>query len=450
MKGCLLVNRVFVLFLFLFVFEWGLFGQNRLVTIDDTRALAGQFVTSNTTYYIEKNVDLKGGTITIPKNSTLFFNGGALCNGVIIGQNTILYSAPTYILKNVQLRGDWIVTDAYAEWFGAIPNSTVADNRRAIQNCLDSFNTVKLLGVYYLHTSDKEGVAIRAHEGALIEGTKTPYPSNMMIGLVASGDNIKIILELSTAVVVKNIGIKGTNSGGDRNNKIIGIYTNGTSRIHFSDIQISNCGTAMDCVTYLTRGERITAFYCVRGLLFHGTEKSQYTSVSLDNCFVFSTLDYAYRFEKIIYSSLNTCAADFIGYNSSNQLLISDEYRAAYTFEKCSGISMNACGSENCVHALSLDSCDIMSVDACHFTSGFSEKLEPLMNRFIYMKNCFNTRLNIKTEIRNFPKDNKYVVYSHYTADAHNCLSASFKNVMLVKSTGMVSSKSITSAIKYE
>lgn len=47
---------------------------------------------ANTVYEIRYDFDLNGTEITIPEGCTLKFNGGSLCNGTLIGNNTIIYN----------------------------------------------------------------------------------------------------------------------------------------------------------------------------------------------------------------------------------------------------------------------------------------------------------------------------------------------------------------------
>lgn len=97
----------------------------------------------NTNYEIRYDFDLNGETIKIPENTVLEFYGGSLCNGTLIGNNSIIQSSPITIFKhNLNIDGSWINNKTYCEWFN-----------KDIQKTLLSFNSVNLVGNYIINKS---------------------------------------------------------------------------------------------------------------------------------------------------------------------------------------------------------------------------------------------------------------------------------------------------------
>ena len=98
---------------------------------------------SNTIYEIRYDFDLNGKNIKIPENVILKFNGGSLCNGTLIGNNSIIQSSPITIFEyNLNIGGSWINSKTYCEWFN-----------KDIQKTLLSFNSVNFVGNYIINKS---------------------------------------------------------------------------------------------------------------------------------------------------------------------------------------------------------------------------------------------------------------------------------------------------------
>ena len=98
----------------------------------------------NTIYIIQYDYDLNGAEINIPNNCILQFKGGSFSNGKLNGINIIIKSEPYYILKNIELKGEWKTEKCYSEWFGAIGNG-VSDDTSYLQKALNCFKYVELL-----------------------------------------------------------------------------------------------------------------------------------------------------------------------------------------------------------------------------------------------------------------------------------------------------------------
>lgn len=62
----------------------------RRIILNDNQPFADQVIYAGTTYVIQGDYDLKGKTVDIPKNCTLYFAGGSLSNGKVLANNTLL------------------------------------------------------------------------------------------------------------------------------------------------------------------------------------------------------------------------------------------------------------------------------------------------------------------------------------------------------------------------
>lgn len=74
----------------------------------------------NSIWEIRESFDLSdAGTITLPENSTLFFNGGKLLNATIVGNNTKIQASLYHIFEDCTLSGTFNLSEISCEWFGA-------------------------------------------------------------------------------------------------------------------------------------------------------------------------------------------------------------------------------------------------------------------------------------------------------------------------------------------
>jgi hypothetical protein len=73
----------------------------------------------NTVYVVRYDFCLGGATITLPKNSTLKFEGGSIDNGTIVGNNSCIISDidKTILGKDLVIEGTWNIEHIYDKWF---------------------------------------------------------------------------------------------------------------------------------------------------------------------------------------------------------------------------------------------------------------------------------------------------------------------------------------------
>ena len=65
--------------------------------------------TTDTKYIVNYIFDLRGKTITLPPNVVVEIDGGSLCNGTLVGNNSLIINTnqTENALKNITLEGTW-------------------------------------------------------------------------------------------------------------------------------------------------------------------------------------------------------------------------------------------------------------------------------------------------------------------------------------------------------
>lgn len=121
---------------------------NRRVVLDNTIPISKQISTENTVYEINRDFNLKGELIVVPKGCVLKIINGHLENGTIHGQETIIETSMTTCIFNlIEFQGSFNVNNTSVKWFGAKGDGEQADED-AIQMCLNfisKYNKEKLV-----------------------------------------------------------------------------------------------------------------------------------------------------------------------------------------------------------------------------------------------------------------------------------------------------------------
>lgn len=168
------------------------------VVLKKNKTFAEQVTGSNTIYEIRDSFDLGGSSFTIPTGCVLYFNGGQVNNGILVGTNTKIQSDLSNIF-GVTLSGTWTAKCVFPEWFGA-KGDGVTDDSNALIKCVSAPIKDVILTQNYLLTQTISVTSSKNIRGnmQLIKASNVEYAfdvtgSNVEIcGLKISGENTSI------------------------------------------------------------------------------------------------------------------------------------------------------------------------------------------------------------------------------------------------------------------
>lgn len=114
-------------------------------------AIQDKFNKPDIIYKITQDIDLSGGTLTIPSGCTLDFQGGTISNGTIIGNKTLISGNLNNILHNVRLTGLYNNDFCDLAWWGCIKyteNEEFDNSNKITQIFNSSINKIIVSDVY--------------------------------------------------------------------------------------------------------------------------------------------------------------------------------------------------------------------------------------------------------------------------------------------------------------
>ena len=132
---------------------------------------------TNTIFVVQNDLEL-AEDITIPSNCILEFEGGSICGThTITGRNTAIQAGMVKLFDaGVSFKGTWNVNEAYPEWFGATGNDASIDDAEALESCMRSYISGKIIlsKKYYISYPVylRHSVAIEGRGGGIIANNK--------------------------------------------------------------------------------------------------------------------------------------------------------------------------------------------------------------------------------------------------------------------------------------
>ena len=358
------------------------------IEITNDKPINGQVIYADTYYVIKDVIDLKGASVSVPRGSTLKFEGGEMANGKVIGNDTYIDASPIAVFsENILLEGTFLASEAYPEWFAD------KDDAVKIRRSVELFDNVKLTAKHYvLESVDENGYGVTIPSGHILRGNRKA--NNTMaddqVLKMKRGIKYKAVVALSTSSVIENLTIWGEGVEGTAG---VATATGFQSRLTISNVGVSGCYYGFNLQTYLTSISQCVANYNQVGFYVHGsytgnTISVEGTSVNMSTCFAVDSRKTGYEIAGITYSTMNNCAADGCGALTSGTLDNRTEIGYAYFFYQCKDLAVNSCGAEACLAALKTYNCKNIIFNSPSYLIAIRDKvnaskgyqLQPIIN----------------------------------------------------------------------
>ena len=216
----------------------------------------------DSTLEIRDFFDLGGATITLPKNVTLYFNGGKFDNVTIFGDNTKIKANLNHIFGlNVNFTGEWSVESVFPEWFGAIADDST-DNLTQLNKALFEVTSNRVLSTTLLLSA---GVYRISNELLLYKTTKYSILGTSIGGceIKQTSDNVPILKFEQVAgqfgffIEISNISLKYLNPQSSSNTNSVAISLRGNIKGVFNKILIADCAHG-----FKEQGDTISSWGC--------------------------------------------------------------------------------------------------------------------------------------------------------------------------------------------
>jgi hypothetical protein len=316
-------------------------------------AIQDKFNRANVIYKITKDIDLGGGTLTIPEGCTLDFQGGSFSNGTIMFNNTLLKGSVKILTS---FSGNIINENLNVLWFGVNNdgNSDVSKRINEIIQCIYQNTTSEINGVdinvsktiYFpcgqylfdntvelLHDENINGIystvnIIGENKGSTLFYTKT--------------DGIQGLLKLSGSNYnkIENFTVMSNDWGTSSRNSGVGIIIEKwCNQIDVNNIVCRGFDIGINATCQASSIRNVMARDCKTGF------KINATSLSLIGCYAAACKTdnedgVGYSISGFYCSVLN-CAAD------SNDI--------GYKLLDCVSVTVNGCGAEGNKFGLYVD-----------------------------------------------------------------------------------------------
>ena len=205
----------------------------------------------HTIYEVRYDFNLLGATITLPKNSVLYFTGGSLSNGTIVGdESSIIAPENQLIFSDVVIEGSWILHKVFSKWFNFTQEENV-DNITNFRNMMQLATSNVMTDIYIENGTFYTSNYSTNEQGEYLDTKGISVPSNVYIHNAATIKAIANAYE-KTAIFylgdVENVTIDGgsivgdvrthTGTTGEWGN---GIYPAGARNVVIKNIEISEC-----------------------------------------------------------------------------------------------------------------------------------------------------------------------------------------------------------------
>lgn len=265
------------------------------------------------TYTVSQMIDLKGETIMLPPNGTILFQGGILCNGTVVGNNTLIKGDKTLLFRDVIIKGSFRNHSVYSEWFelkgGKADNKKVFDAIMALAVGNTNTDVYIQSGDYYTSVGGPgNGISIPSNTHVHNESSIYALPSSLeKYNVITIKDVENVTFEGG-----RIIGDVGSHSG-STGEWGYGISLTGARNSTIQDVHISRCwGDGINVqALYSDYQNKTTTGHC-RNIIIKNVvcDSNRRQGMSIEGCIGISVSDSRFINTGIIQSTLPTAGID--------------------------------------------------------------------------------------------------------------------------------------------
>lgn len=206
--------------------------------------IQSRFSRADLTYKITKDIDLGGGTLTMPAGCTLDFQGGSFSNGTIIGNNTRIKANSISIKKDIKLSGSFI-GDIRTSWF-EIDVTDCTDTLDNIFNISKNCNIIIDNGTYNISSKNLPRTdnatqysifILKSNSRVILNGTINLLPNDLTNYQIFRLYNIENVIIEGNGKIIGDVETH-TGTTGEWGH---GISISSSKNITVKDISISKC-----------------------------------------------------------------------------------------------------------------------------------------------------------------------------------------------------------------
>lgn len=212
---------------------------------------------ANSSYVIDKIIDLEGCTFIIPENVVLnFIKRGQLVNGRVVGNNTCISGLKKDIFRNIEINGTWNVPFITSSFFQDKCSINVLKNVMALSSPF-VMNTIEITpGNYKVSVSEKsrDGIIVYDHTKIILNGTVSLLPNDL--------NSYNVVHLMGNDITIEGCGTiqadkeKHLGTDGEWGH---GIKISGDGNVVIKGIDIKDCWG--DCIYVRSKGN-IQIFNC--------------------------------------------------------------------------------------------------------------------------------------------------------------------------------------------
>ena len=240
---------------------------------------------SNTVFEVRNCFDLGKSTVEIPSGCILLFRGGALKNGVVIFNNTLIDS-PNYQIfgDNCDLRGVLSNSIFYADWFNDLQDAVEVASVKGgiIQLSTRVYELNKTLVL-------KKGITLQG------SGNEAAYLENKGTTITYKGKGPVVALSGTLSKPVKNVTLRNLRIRGNGKNyepgTNVGLYIGPRAYYcKFEDVSLYACSNGVEIDNgWNLNFESVNPYYCKNGYFLNGKSGAPLTTTVFSSCVAYNS-----------------------------------------------------------------------------------------------------------------------------------------------------------------